>query len=108
MEPDHAVFDTRQESAAEHLPPWHSGLRWIQPEPARSKHDVGFPLLDDPAEVGNDGRIVLAVRVEHDHDVGAHLERVPIAGLLVAAVAKVLLVPDDIEAERGGDADRGI
>nr|WP_230316224.1 hypothetical protein [Conexibacter sp. W3-3-2] len=50
-------------------------------------------------------RLVLAVGVEHHHDVGAAVERVEVAGLLVAAVAGVVGVPDDAQAQTRRDVD---
>ena len=43
--------------------------------------------------------------MEHDDDVGAGRERRVVAGLLVAAVAEVLAVDDDVEPELPGDLD---
>src|SRR5579872_1558422 len=34
--------------------------------------------------------------MEHDHNVGAQLQRLVITGFLVAAVTPVLIVPDDV------------
>ena len=51
-------------------------------------------------------RVVLVVGVEHHDDVGAGRERRVVARLLVAAVAPVLAVDDDVEAELPGDLDR--
>jgi len=64
------------------------------------------PFLDDLAEVRDDGRVVLAFGVEHHHHIGAHLERLAVAGLLVPAIAEVSLVSDHVEPERRGDASR--
>ena len=49
--------------------------------------------------------VVLVVGVEHDDHVGAPLERPVVARLLVAAVAQVLAVDDDLEAEPLRDLD---
>src|SRR5207302_5883050 len=61
--------------------------------------------LDDADGVRNDPRVVLVVGVDHDHDVGAVVEAVAVAGLLVAAVAGVLVVDDDGQAHGAGDGD---
>jgi hypothetical protein len=58
----------------------------------------------DRGDEGRDARgVVLVVRVEHDHDLGAGLERRVVAGLLVATVAPVLGVDDHVEPELAGD-----
>jgi hypothetical protein len=43
--------------------------------------------------------------MQHHDDVGAELEGAVVAGLLVAAVAEVLAMDDDLEAEPAGDVD---
>ena len=61
---------------------------------------------DDRLDERRDARrVVLVVGVEHHDDVGAGLERRVVARLLVAAVAPVLRVDDDVEAEVPGDVD---
>ena len=49
--------------------------------------------------------IVLVVGMDHDHDVRAELQGLGVAGLLVAAVAPVLFVDEDAEAELPGQLD---
>ena len=44
--------------------------------------------------------------MEHDDDVGVRREGRVVAGLLVAAIAAVLAVDDDVEPELPGDVDR--
>ena len=56
----------------------------------------------------DDRRVVLVVGVDHDDDVRAALEGRPVAGLLVAAVAAVLRVHDDVDAQLPRDLDRAV
>ena len=105
MEAKDLVLRRGQKAVSEPLPPWHAGFGRIQSQPARAEHDIGFTAFDDLAQVRDDGRVVLPVRVQHHDDVRAHVERLPVTGLLVAAIAEVALMPDHVEPERGGDAD---
>ena len=56
----------------------------------------------------HEARVVLVIGVDHDHDVRALLERLGVAGLLVAAVALVGLVLDDGETELFRQCDRAV
>ena len=64
-----------------------------------------------PSRIGwiisrHERRVVLVVGVDHDHHVGAAAQRLEVARLLVAAVAAVLDVHDDFQAQPLGDIDR--
>jgi hypothetical protein len=65
---------------------------------AAAQHQVGVAGDDRGDQLGDPRRVVLVVRVEHHDDVGARCERRVIARLLIAAVAQVLAVDDDLEA----------
>src|SRR5229473_4190598 len=108
VQAEYAILGAGQEPVAKSLPPGHSRLGWIQAEPPGTEHDVGLAFLDHSTQVGNDGGIVLPIRMQHHHNIGSHVERVAVARLLVAAVAKVSLVPDDIETQRCRHAHRRI
>jgi len=43
--------------------------------------------------------------VEHHHDVGVVLQRPEVTRLLIATVAHVVRVPDDLQRQRAGDLD---
>ena len=76
------------------------------PRNRAAEHQVGVAGQDRRDELGDPGRVVLVVRVEHHDDVGARTQRRVVARLLVAAVAAVLAVDDDLEAQLPGDLDR--
>ena len=76
----------------------------IAQEPA-AEHEVAMTAGDRRDQVGDAGRVVLVVGVEHHHDLGAGRERGVVAGLLVAAVALVLIVDVDLEPDPMGDLD---
>ena len=82
------------------MPPASGSPRNRLPE-----HQVLLAAEDRGDQVGDPGRVVLVVGVEHHDDVGALLEGGLVARLLVAAVAQVLLVDDHVEAELAGDVD---
>ena len=104
VEPEGRVLDAGQEPVGHELPARHAAGERVAQEP-RPEHEVGLAGEDRRDEVGDPGRVVLVVGVEHHDDVGAPLERPVVAGLLVAAVAQVLAVDDDLEAELAGDLD---
>ena len=63
---------------------------------ARAEHQVGLAAPDRLDQLRDQRRLVLAVGVQHHHDVRPALERLEVAGLLVAAVADVVGVPDHV------------
>ena len=82
----------------------HAAGQRVAEEPA-AEHQVALARDDRRDERRDPGRVVLVVGVEHHDDVGAGLQRRVVARLLVAAVAPVLGVDDDVEAELAGDVD---
>ena len=96
------VLEGGQEAVADVLPARHPARERVAQE-AAAEHEVDL-AAQDRLDEGRDPRgVVLVVGVEHDHDVGARLQRRVVAGLLVAAVAAVLAVDDDLESEPLGD-----
>ena len=71
----------------------------------RPQHDVGLAVEDRLDHLRHQRRVVLVVRVDHDHDVGLVTQRFEIARLLVAAVAAILQVDDHFQAQPLGDVD---
>src|SRR5262249_47996841 len=61
--------------------------------------------FEDLEERRDQAAVVLVVRVQHENDVCAVGEGGVVAGLLVSAVAAVLLVNDGGQAEFAGDID---
>ena len=104
VEPEGDVLDRRQESVADVLPARHAAGQRVAEE-AAAEHEVVRARGDRLDERRDARRVVLVVGVEHHDDVGAGLERRVVARLLVAAVAPVLGVDDDVEAELAGDVD---
>ena len=101
-----AVLGAGEEAVGRALPPRHAALaRAAGVEEARAEHDVGAAGDDRLDELGDDPRLVLAVGVEHHDDVGVALERLEVARLLVAAVADVVRVPDDVQRQLARELD---
>src|SRR4029077_20072877 len=94
-ETEDAILGRGEKPIAQALPPGHTGLGGIEAEPSRAKHDVRLAALDDSTQVGDDGRVVLAVRMQHDNDIGTHRERLAVTGLLIAAIPEIALMADD-------------
>ena len=68
-------------------------------EHPRAEHGVGLAALERRHHVGEQLGRVLAVAVEQHDDVEAVVDRPLVAGLLVAAVAEVPRVADDLERQ---------
>src|SRR5438876_337068 len=58
-----------------------------------------YPVCSSADQLRDERAVVLAVRVQHDDDIGILPEGLHIAGLLIAAVADVVRVTDDIEGQ---------
>jgi hypothetical protein len=87
-----------QAAVGDHLPPRHPARsRPARGEEARAEDEVGVARHDRLDELGDDPGLVLAVGVQHDHHVGVALQRLEVARLLVAPVAHVVRVPEDVE-----------
>ena len=82
----------------------HAAGQRVAEEPA-AEHQVALARRDRLDQGRDPGRVVLVVGMEHHDDVGTGLQRRVVARLLVAAVAPVLGVDDDVETELPGDVD---
>ena len=101
------VLDRGQEAVGDELVERHPAPeRRTGLGEARAEDQVGTALDDRRDHPRDDFGLVLAVGVEHDHDVSPALERLQITGLLVPAVADVVRVPDEVERQRPGHVDR--
>ena len=104
---EHAVLDTGQGAVGESLVEGHAGLlRRPGDHHARAEYQVGLSRTDRLDQLGDQLRLVLAVGVQHDDDLRVALERLEIAGLLVAAVTDVVRMPDDAHSEPARDLER--
>ena len=108
VRPHDPVLDRRQAPVGQVLVdgasrPRAPGARLGQ---ARAQHEVGLAAQDRRDQLGDQRGLVLAVGVQHHHDVGVALERLQVTGLLVAAVADVVRVPDDVQRQPARDLDR--
>ena len=101
------VLDRRQEPVGDVLPARHAGREGrAGDQQARAEDQVG-PSLDDRRDhLRDQAGLVLAVRVEHHHDVRVVLEGLQVAGLLVAAVADLVRMPDDLDGQLARQLDR--
>ncbi len=66
---------------------------------ARTEHGVGVAVHDRLDDVAHALGRVLTVAVEEYHDIPAVVEGIQVTGLLVAAVAEILFVPNDGEIQ---------
>ena len=69
------------------------------------KHDVIYIVGDHAGHRRDQQRRVLVIGMKHDDDVGAGGQSLAIAGLLVASVAVVAVVLEDIQAQLPGEID---
>src|SRR5581483_3244549 len=84
------VLHERQHPVPHVPPPRHPALERASPEDPRAEDGRIETARDQPRHRRDELRRVLVVGVHHDDDVGAFLEREPVAGLLVRTVAAVL------------------
>ncbi len=90
------VFKKRQHPVEDVLVHRHAAAECAAAEDAGGEHDGIYAVGDDGAHGQDELRGVLVIRVHHDDDVGTKLQRFCIAGFLIAAVAAVHLVNDDM------------
>ena len=100
------VLDQRQNAVGDVAPARHAALERVAAEDPRPQH-AGIQPRPDHRRHGRDqlGR-VLIVGMHHDHDVRGFVEREPVRGLLVravAAVARVDLEPRVRQRARDGN-----
>ena len=86
------------------IPPAKAPTPRMREPSTRSKN----PEPSSEAIGSNNFGELLIVRVQHDHEIGAVLERHPIAGFLVPAIALVAVVPDCEDIVLARNADRVI
>src|ERR1700728_2174006 len=80
----------------------HAAAQGPAPNDARTQHDVIYIVGDHARHRRNQQRRVLVIGMKHDDDVGAGGQSFAIAGLLVASVAVVAVVLEDIQAKLPG------
>src|SRR5207302_10369894 len=74
------------------------GLATTQRYPSDNACSQGYVVnvvCHHDGDGGNEERRVLIVGMQHDHDIGARSQRLPIARLLVSSVAVVAVVLED-------------
>jgi hypothetical protein len=78
------------------------------PEDARGEHDIVNAAGDHSGHRRDQPGGVLIIRVHHNDDIGAALQRLAIAGLLIRAIAAVFGMDDMVQAQLLGHVDRPI
>jgi hypothetical protein len=84
---------------------WHAAEQGAASYDARSENDIVYVICHHTGHRGDEQRCVLIVRVQHDDDVCARVQRLAIAGHLIAAVTVVTVVLEDEQAEFARDID---
>src|SRR5262249_55402651 len=81
------VLDRRQEAVGKVLPRRHPALeRLVARTNATAQHHVANTQLDESDYMRDHTTVVLVVRVDHHHDVGAAFQGVAVTRLLVSTV----------------------
>src|SRR4030067_2957868 len=93
---EEGVFRERKKSVRDVLVDWHAAAQGPGAEHPRGEHAVVFARGYHRGHRGYQPGRVLVVRVDHHDDVRPELQGLGVAGLLVAAVALVLLVDYDV------------
>ena len=101
------VLDCRQGPVGYALVEGHAGLagRSLDQHP-RPEHEISVATLDRLDQLRDQLRLILTIGVEHDHDLSVPLQRLEITGLLIASIADVVRVPDDVHVELTRDLQR--
>ena len=94
----HHILERSQQNIRIMFPKGHTAFERAALHHAGTEHRVGFSAQDGLDEVGDDARVILIIRMAHDHDVGAVLERSGVAGFLVSAVTDIFFVDVDGQA----------
>jgi len=98
------VFEQRQAPVRQVLDPGHAPRKRLAPgADAVAEDQVEDPQAEDLDRRRHQPGVVLVVRMDHDHVVGAPIERLPVAGLLITPVAEVPLVADERDRQALGD-----
>jgi hypothetical protein len=84
----------------------HAAMEGAFPQGTGAEDALIDVVGDEPGHRGDQLGGILVIRMEHDDDVGANLECFIVAGFLVAAIASVLFMSDDmVDAEFFGHGD---
>jgi len=98
------VLEQGEPAVRQVLDPGHAaGDRLVTGADAVAEDQVEDAEAKDVDRGRDQPGVVLVVRVDHDDIVGAPVERLPVAGLLVAAVPEIPLVADEGDGEVLGD-----
>src|SRR5439155_11917644 len=83
----------------------HAAEQGAAADDARSQHNVIHIVGDHARHGGDEQRRVLVVGMQHDDHVGALGESLAVAGHLVASVAVVAIVLEDVQAKAAAQVD---
>ena len=97
------MFSSQVRKRLDVFPPRHALLHRSPPS-NRDEHHIRLALLDGADDFGKQRGIVLIIRVDHHDDIGAGVQRLAVAGLLVGAVAVVAVVNEQLQAQFARDA----
>ena len=83
----------------------HSAAQYTIADDAAAEHNVVDARSDQGCHGWHQARIVLVIRVHHDHNVSPELQRLGVAGLLIAPVPEVPIMRDNEYSELLGNRD---
>ena len=95
-----------QEPVGDVLPYGHAAGQRPTAQHAGSQHQVRFAGDDGCNHLRYQGRIILVIRVQHDHDIRVTAQCLNVAALLVTAVPLVLHVDHHVQTKLSGNLDR--
>ncbi len=99
VQTERTVLKERKDLVADELIERHAALQRAAEvlHHARAEYGIGLPGHQRVVHVGENLRRILAVTVEQDHDIEALVHEVLVAENLIAAIAPVLLVLEDLQ-----------
>src|SRR5437016_14286861 len=73
-----------------------------------AKDDVGMAFLNGADNLRQESRVVLIIGVDHDNDIGAGLEGLAVARLLIGAITVVTVMNEYFQSQFAGNTQRTI
>src|SRR5277367_4091570 len=96
LDSEEEVLEGRKKTVGDVFVARHATFESSAADDAGAKYDVVDSAGDHIGHGGDEGGIVLVVRMDHDDDVGASGEGFTVAGLLIASVAVVRVVDEGL------------
>src|SRR5438105_12636014 len=102
------IFECRKEAVGYIFVEWHTSVQRLSTDNAGTEHDVIDLVSHHTGHRRHQKRRVLIVGMHHNHHVGARSQSLAIARLLVASVAIILVMDEELQSQALGDFDGAV